>query len=124
MWREQLWATKRSRSTLCNLSCYIGITPNKLLSKICSDLEKPDGINILGLDNIPPRIWPLPVRKINGIGPKATEKLAALGISTIGQLVWADTVFLQLHFGRSFGPWLHDAAHGIDDSPVVTAICI
>ena len=103
-----------------NLSCSIGITPNKLLSKICSDLEKPDGITILGQDDIPARIWPLPVRKINGIGPKAAEKLAVLGISTIGQLAQTDTVFLQLHFGRSFGAWLHDAAHGIDQSPVVT----
>jgi len=102
------------------LSCSIGITPNKLLSKICSDLEKPDGITILGTDDIPARIWPLPVRKINGIGPKAAEKLAALGITTIGQLAATDSVFLQLHFGRSFGAWLQDAARGIDDSPVVT----
>ncbi|MBI5922930.1 MAG: DNA polymerase IV [Betaproteobacteria bacterium] len=102
------------------LSCSIGITPNKLLSKICSDLEKPDGITILGMDDLPIRIWPMPVRKINGIGPKAAEKLAALGITTIGQLAAADSVFLQMHFGRSFGAWLHAAAHGIDDSPVVT----
>ncbi|MFA7280639.1 MAG: DNA polymerase IV [Sterolibacterium sp.] len=102
------------------LSCSIGITPNKLLSKICSDLEKPDGITILGMGDIPVRIWPMPVRKINGIGPKATEKLAALGIMTIGQLAAADPVLLQLQFGRSFGAWMHAAAHGIDASPVVT----
>jgi DNA polymerase-4 len=102
------------------LSCSIGVTPNKLLSKICSDLEKPDGLTILDMADIPDRIWPLPVRKINGIGPKASEKLAALGITTIADLGHADTVFLQAHFGPSYGQWLHEAAHGIDDRPVVT----
>jgi len=102
------------------LSCSIGVTPNKLLSKICSDLEKPDGLTILDTADIPDRIWPLPVRKINGIGPKASEKLAALGITTIADLGHADTVFLQAHFGRGYGQWLHEAAHGIDDRPVVT----
>ncbi|HTJ54330.1 MAG TPA: DNA polymerase IV [Nitrosospira sp.] len=102
------------------LSCSIGVTPNKLLSKICSDLEKPDGLTILDMADIPDRIWPLPVRKINGIGPKASEKLAALGITTIADLGHADTVFLQAHFGRGYGQWLHEAAHGIDDRPVVT----
>jgi DNA polymerase-4 len=103
------------------LTCSIGITPNKLLSKICSDLDKPDGITLLEMEDIPARIWPLPVRKINGIGPKATEKLAGLGIETIGQLAAAEPVFLQRHFGRSYGAWLHDAAHGIDERPVVTS---
>jgi len=102
------------------LSCSIGITPNKLLSKICSDLDKPDGITLLGLEEIPARIWPLPVRKINGIGPKASGKLAELGISTIGQLAQAEAVWLQEHFGRSYGAWLFDAARGSDDRPVVT----
>jgi DNA polymerase-4 len=102
------------------LTCSIGITPNKLLSKICSDLQKPDGITILGRDEIPARIWPLPVRKINGIGPKAGEKLAALGIHTIGELAARDRDFLVEQFGRSYGAWLCDAAHGSDDRPVVT----
>jgi DNA polymerase-4 len=103
------------------LTCSIGITPNKLLSKICSDLEKPDGITLLGIEDIQARIWPLPVRKINGIGPKASEKLAGLGIATIAELAAADPDFLQRNFGRSYGAWLHDAAHGIDDRPVVTS---
>jgi DNA polymerase-4 len=102
------------------LSCSIGVTPNKLLSKICSDLEKPDGLTILELADVPARIWPLPVKKISGIGPKATEKLAALGITTIADLAHADTAFLQAHFGRSYGQWLHEVAHGIDNRPVVT----
>ncbi len=103
------------------LSCSIGVTPNKLLSKICSDLEKPDGLTILGLDDIPSRIWPLPVRKINGIGPKAGEKLAALGISTIAELAQAEPAFLQTHFGRSTACWLHEVSHGIDQREVITS---
>jgi DNA polymerase-4 len=101
------------------LSCSIGITPNKLLSKICSDLEKPDGLTILGMSGIPERIWPLSVRKINGIGPKATQKLASLGITTIAELAQADLSLLQTHFGRSYSVWLHEASHGIDQRPVV-----
>ena len=102
------------------LTCSIGISPNKLLSKICSDLDKPDGITLLTMDDLPTRIWPLPVRKINGIGPKAGEKLAALGIETIAQLAAARPSLLQQHFGLSYAAWLLNAARGIDDRPVVT----
>jgi len=102
------------------LSCSIGITPNKLLSKICSDLDKPDGITLLDTADIPARIWPLPVRKINGVGPKAAARLGGLGIATIGALARADPLFLQTHFGRSYGNWLHEAALGRDERPVVT----
>jgi DNA polymerase-4 len=102
------------------LSCSIGVTPNKLLSKICSDLEKPNGLTLLAEEDIPTRIWPLPAKKINGIGPKATEKLAALNIHTIGELAAADPAFLVAHFGKSYGAWMHEASHGRDDRPVVT----
>jgi len=102
------------------LSCSVGVTPNKLLSKICSDLEKPNGLTLLSHEDIPTRIWPLPAKKINGIGPKATEKLAALGIHTIGELAAADPAFLVAQFGKSYGAWMHEASHGRDDRPVVT----
>ncbi|MDK9723397.1 MAG: DNA polymerase IV [Sterolibacteriaceae bacterium MAG5] len=103
------------------LSCSIGIAPNKLLAKICSDLDKPDGITLLAMADVPARIWPLPVRKINGIGPKATERLAALGIATIADLAAADPAVLRRHFGPGYGTWLHDAARGLDERPVVTS---
>ena len=103
------------------LSCSIGIAPNKLLAKICSELDKPDGITLLHMADLEDRIWPMAVRKINGIGPKAGEKLAQLGIQTIGELAAADPGWLQQHFGRSYGEWLHQAASGIDDRPVVTS---
>ena len=102
------------------LSCSIGIAPNKLLAKICSDLDKPDGITILNLEDIPTRIWPLTVKKINGIGPKATAKLAALGIVTIGELAVTDPRLLQTHFGLAYAQWLYAAAHGIDERPVTS----
>lgn len=101
------------------LSCSIGITPNKLLAKIASDLDKPDGITLLTLDDIPPRIWPLPARKVNGIGPKAAERLTRLGIDTIGQLAAAPIEMLIRHFGQRSGHWLHRIAHGLDDRPVI-----
>jgi DNA polymerase-4 len=102
------------------LSCSIGITPNKLLSKIASELDKPDGLTLLGYADIAARIWPLAARKVNGIGPKAAEKLAGLGMHSIGDVAAADPMFLVEHFGKSFGAWLHEASHGRDERPVVT----
>ncbi len=103
------------------LTCSIGITPNKLLSKLASELDKPDGLTLLSASDIPARIWPLAARKVNGIGPKAAEKLTALGLHTIGDIAGADPPFLIEHFGKSFGAWLHEASHGRDDRPVVTS---
>jgi DNA polymerase-4 len=102
------------------LSCSIGVTPNKLLSKIASDLDKPDGLTLLTHEDVPERIWPLPARRINGIGPKASAKLDALGIHSIGELAARERDWLVEHFGRSYGAWLHDASHGVDERPVVT----
>jgi DNA polymerase-4 len=102
------------------LTCSIGITPNKLLSKIASELDKPDGITVLTLDDIPRLIWPLPVRKINGIGPKAGDKLVKLGLLTVGDIAAASPAWLVEQFGDSYGHWLHNAAHGRDSRPVVT----
>ncbi len=107
------------RST--GLSCSIGVTPNKLLSKLASELDKPDGLTLLTEADIASRLWPLPVRRINGIGPKAGAKLAALGITTIGELAACDRDWLVERFGAAYGHWLHDAAHGVDTRPVVTA---
>jgi DNA polymerase-4 len=102
------------------LTCSIGIAPNKLLAKICSDLDKPNGLTIVSLDDVPTRIWPLAAKKINGIGPKAAAKLTALGIDTVGQLAAADPKLLQEHFGLNSAEWLHRVAHGHDERAVVT----
>ncbi|MDD3483906.1 DNA polymerase IV [Azovibrio restrictus] len=103
------------------LSCSVGVAPNKLLAKICSDLDKPDGITLLEAADIPTRIWPLAPRKINGIGPKAAARLERLGIDSIGALAATPEDFLVRHFGAGTGAWLHRAAHGVDHSPVVTS---
>ena len=102
------------------LSCSIGLSPNKLLSKLCSDLDKPNGLTIVTMADIPGRIWPLPARRINGIGPKASEKLASLGIHTVGELAAAEELWLQQQFGANYGAWLHRVAHGEDERDVVT----
>ena len=102
------------------LSCSMGITPNKLLSKISSELDKPNGLTILTHQDMAARIWPLPARRINGIGPKASAKLEALGVRTIGELAAAPRQWLVEQFGIHYGAWLHDAAHGLDERAVVT----
>ena len=102
------------------LSCSIGVTPNKLLSKIASELDKPNGLTLLTLDDVPARIWPLPARKIHGVGPKTAARLDALGIATIGELARADPEWLVERFGKSAGAWMHAAANGRDERPVVT----
>ncbi len=101
------------------LTCSIGVSPNKLLSKIGSDLKKPNGITILRPEDVPTRIWPLAVKKINGIGPKATERLGKLGIQTIGELADTPLERLVTHFGHSTGHWMHRVAQGIDERPIV-----
>ena len=102
------------------LTCSVGVTPNKLLSKIASELDKPDGLTVLTEADIPARIWPLAARKVNGIGPKAADKLLALSIRTVGELAARPRADLIEAFGRSYGAWLHEVAHGRDDRPVVT----
>ena len=113
-------ALKDAVRTATGLTCSVGITPNKLLSKICSELDKPNGLTLLGAAEIPARIWPLAARKVNGIGPKASEKLARFGLHTIGDVAAAAPEFLLQHFGKSYGAWLREAANGRDDREVVT----
>lgn len=102
------------------LTCSIGVAPNKLLAKMASEFNKPNGISILHSQDLESKIWPLACRKINGIGPKAEAKLQAQGIHTIGNLASKERSWLMQHFGKSYGAWLFDAAHGIDERPVVT----
>ena len=102
------------------LTCSIGVAPNKLLAKMASEFNKPRGIAIVHEADLETLIWPLACRKINGIGPKAEEKLKSFGIETIGQLAQRDAAWLVQTFGAKTGAWLHDAAWGRDERPVVT----
>jgi DNA polymerase-4 len=102
------------------LTCSIGLAPNKLLAKICSDLDKPDGLTVVMAEDVPLRIWPLPVRRIQGVGPKSAAHLEQLGIHTVGELALWPLSELCAEFGPAHGHWLHAAALGQDDRPVVT----
>ncbi len=102
------------------LTCSVGVAPNKLLAKMASEFNKPNGISIVQPADLETLIWPLPCRKINGIGPKAEAKLAKHDIHTIGELAKRDLYWLMEQFGKSYGAWLHDAAHGKDNRPIET----
>jgi DNA polymerase IV len=101
------------------LTCSIGVAPNKLLAKIASDLRKPAGICVLYEADVAEQIWPLSCRKIHGIGPKVDARLQQLGIHDIGALARCERDWLMQQFGRRHGAWMHDAAWGRDDRPVV-----
>lgn len=102
------------------LTCSIGVAPNKLLAKMASEFDKPGGISIVHETDVQARIWSLPCRKINGIGARTDERLRALGIHTIGDLAQRPAHWLVRRFGRVHGAWLHEAAWGRDDRPLVT----
>jgi DNA polymerase-4 len=87
---------------------------------MASEFNKPNGISVLYEADVQAKIWPLPVRKINGIGPKAEVKLQKLHLHTIGDIASQDKEWLVDNFGKSYGAWMHDAAWGRDDRPVVT----
>lgn len=113
-------AIKTAVRDATNLSCSIGIAPNKLLAKIASDLEKPDGLVILDADDVPTRIWPLAPKKINGIGPKASARLTEMGIATIGALAATPLGTLGDRFGPNTARWMHEVAHGRDRRVIAT----
>ncbi len=118
---ETLGRTVKQRvRAAVDLSCSVGIAPNKLLAKIASDLQKPDGLTILTEDDIASRVFPLPVRRLPGVGPKTEESLSRLGIHTIGDLAAAPLGDLVARFGPGHGRSLHEAAQGLDDNPIVT----
>ena len=93
---------------------------NKLLAKIASDLEKPDGLTLITDHDIEVRIWPLPVRSIWGIGPKTGEQLSALGISTIADLAGANVETLTARFGSTRAQYFFRASRGLDERAVST----
>ncbi len=102
------------------LTCSIGVAPNKLLAKMASEFNKPNGISILLESDLESRIWPLPCKKVNGIGPKADSKLKSLGIETIGDLAQRSLDELMGHFGQKYGAWLYAVSKGQDDRPLET----
>ena len=99
------------------LTCSIGIGPNKLLAKMASELEKPDGLTAITPEDVAEKIWPLPVRNLFGVGSHYERHLKLLNIKTIGDLARFPADILKHKFGL-MGEILHLSANGIDYSPV------
>ncbi len=100
------------------LTCSIGVAPNKLIAKMASEFQKPNGISIVYESELASKIWPLPCRRIHGIGPRMSARLEQLGVRTIGELARCERGWLAQHFGPSHGGWMYQAAWGWDDRPV------
>jgi len=100
------------------LSSTVGVSSNKLVSKIASDFKKPDGLTVVEPEKIESFLGPLPIRTISGIGKKTEEKFSEMGLETIAQLRSVDVFTLNSHFGRKIGTYIYNAARGIDNDPV------
>ena len=97
----------------------VGIGPCKILAKMASDFEKPNKVHTLFYDEIPEKMWPLPVRELFSIGKSTAERLENAGIKTIGALASLDLNAAQAIIGDKIGKQIHDYANGIDSSPVL-----
>jgi DNA polymerase-4 len=95
----------------------VGISSNKLLAKMASDFEKPDKIHTLFPDEIPQKMWPLPIGELFMAGKSSVKALNNLGIRTIGELAASDPKLITLNL-KSHGTMLWNYANGIDNSPV------
>jgi DNA polymerase-4 len=100
-----------------DLWCSIGISENKFLSKMASEMKKPLGITELWKEDVPSKMWPLEIRQMYGIGRKTEEKLKKIGIMTIGDLAQCKDELLDEQFGK-YGQELKRLANGVDNSPV------
>ena len=102
-----------------HLTASIGLAPVKMLAKIASDFSKPDGLLEIAPDKVFDFLWPLPVRRLWGVGPKAQERLGQLGVQTVGELARQPRETLVRHFGEP-GAHMWELAHAIDPREVVT----
>ncbi len=100
-----------------DLWCSIGISENKFLSKMASNMKKPLGITELWQKDIEHKLWPLPVRAMYRVGEKTSDRLNSLGIKTIGDLAKFDKNYIQEILGKC-GMELHQYANGLDFSPI------
>lgn len=101
------------------LSCSVGIGPNKLIAKIASDFQKPDGLTVVPPGKVQAFLDPLPVRRLHGVGPATEKALAELGVQTVADLRQQEAEELTARFGKH-GRVLYEFARGIDDRPVET----
>jgi len=101
-----------------NLTASAGVAPNKFLAKLASDWRKPDGLFVIQPEAVDAFLLPLPVGRLPGVGKVNEEKLAELGIKTVGELRSVERANLEREFGR-YGVRLYELARGIDENPVV-----
>ncbi|WP_406660618.1 DNA polymerase IV [Methanolobus sp. ZRKC3] len=95
------------------LTCSIGVAPNKVIAKIASDFNKPNGLTVVRPAEVEDFLFPLPISKIPGIGKKTQPILKEMGMETVGQLATADVQLLIARFGK-FGLVMHQLANGVD----------
>ena len=96
----------------------VGISENKLLAKMASDFQKPDRTHTLFPDEIPQKMWTLPIEKLFGCGKATSNKLRGIGIHTIGEAAAMPIATLQSLLGEKAGLYIHNSANGISTSPV------
>ena len=111
---------KRQINNKVNVSCSIGVAPNKAIAKIASDSKKPDGLTVIPPEKVREFLDPLPVSKISGVGKKSSEVLGKMGITTIQQLADTHPSKLSDVFGR-YGIRIWQIANGTDEEEVSTA---
>ncbi len=109
---------KNSIKKEIKLSCSIGISSNKLISKIASDVQKPDGLTIVSPESEESFLEQLKIRNIPGIGKKTEERFLAMNIDTIKDLKKLDIFTLNKEFGRKNATYIYNSIRGIDDEPV------
>jgi DNA polymerase IV len=114
---RQLKAEVRAET---GLVCSVGLAPNKLLAKIASDLEKPDGLCVLEPEGMLDAVGDRRATLIPGVGPRTAERLLRLGVRTVADLARAEPAALERAFGPRLGRELRGRALGHDDRPVVT----
>ncbi len=102
-----------------DLWCSIGISENKFLAKMGSELKKPQGITELFVKDIKEKLWPLPIREMYGIGKQTEQRLMDYAIYKIGDIANCNAEFLKSNFGK-YGEELYRLANGIDNSPVAS----
>jgi DNA polymerase IV (DinB-like DNA polymerase) len=116
VYAQKIKADAKSR---LGVSFSIGVGPNKLVAKIACDSQKPDGLTIIKPEEVQVFLAPLPVDRLLGVGKKTAVRMEVLGVKTVGDLAKVDVQRLIAVFGKILGVYFHNAANGIDDSPVV-----
>jgi len=116
--REAALEIKKQVFTQEQITCSIGIAPNKVVAKMASDQEKPDGLTIVKPEDVRGFLSPLPVGRIPGVGRKAEEKLSQLKVSTIAELEVLSPIVLIDAFGKNLGAYYYNASKGEDEEPV------